>query len=59
MEWVIANWADIATVLGAVILAAHVVTELTPTPRDDQFFAKVYKLLQVAGLKFGKSRNKV
>lgn len=34
----------------AVISAASAVTALTPTPRDDQFLARVYRVLEVLAL---------
>jgi hypothetical protein len=34
----------------AVISAASAVTALTPTPRDDQFLARVYRILEILAL---------
>lgn len=56
MEWITAHWQDIWAAVSAVILAAHAITEATPTPKDDKFVGKVYELLKVIGLKIGKSR---
>lgn len=34
----------------AVISAASAVTALTPTPRDDQFLSKIYRVLELLAL---------
>lgn len=57
MNYLIENWQEIAGILGIVITLAHAVTEFSPTPADDAVFAKVYTLLEVIGLKLGKSRK--
>lgn len=43
----------------AVISAASALTALTPTPRDDQFLARVYRILEVLALnvKLAGTRN--
>jgi hypothetical protein len=44
----------------AVISAASAVTALTPTPRDDQFLARIYRILEVLALNVklaGRARN--
>lgn len=57
MEWVTAHWQDIWAAVSAVIVAAHLITELTPTQRDDKIIGKILNLLEVIGLKVGKSHR--
>lgn len=42
----------------AVIGAASAITALTPTPRDDQFIGKLYRILEVLALNIGKAKDK-
>jgi len=45
MEWLIENWDDILLALGALHAFATVVTKLTPSPKDDEWLAKVWGFL--------------
>jgi hypothetical protein len=42
----------------AVISAASAITALTPTPKDDQFVGRLYKILEVLALNIGKAKDK-
>ena len=48
-DWIMANWAGVM----AVILAAHTlalaVVNLTPTPKDNEAYAKVYRVVEWIG----------
>lgn len=44
-NWLVANWATIAEVLGALVAAASVITALTPTPTDDSVVAWIRNIL--------------
>lgn len=41
------NWGEIAGVLAAVHVLALAVVNVTPTPKDDEFYAKLYKVIEV------------
>lgn len=57
MEWINENWAQIVPIISTVMLLSHLVTEITPTPKDDRVVKKVYKFFEIVGLKIGKSRE--
>lgn len=57
MEWINANWAQIVQIVSVVMLLSHLVTELTPTPKDDRVVKELYKFFELLGLKIGKSRE--
>lgn len=42
----------------AVISAASAITALTPTPKDDQFVGKLYRVLEMLALNIGKAKDK-
>lgn len=42
----------------AVHAAASVITALTPTPRDDNFLRKAYKVIEVLALVVGKAKQR-
>ena len=41
------NWAEIAGILAAVHVLALAVVNATPTPRDDELYGKLYKVVEV------------
>lgn len=42
----------------AIHAAASVITALTPTPRDDKFVGKLYKILETIALVVGKAKQR-
>ena len=42
----------------ALIAAASAIAALTPTPRDDHFMAKAYRLVDLFALNFGYAKEK-
>jgi hypothetical protein len=40
-----------------VISIASTVTAATPTPRDDHWFAMVYKIVEIFGLNVGRAKD--
>lgn len=51
INWVTANWDGILAVVSAVHVLALAIVNLTPTPKDDAFVAKVYTVVEkVAGI---------
>jgi hypothetical protein len=47
MEWLVENWDDLLLALGALHTVASVVTKLTPSPKDDEWLAKVWGFFSV------------
>lgn len=50
MEWLAQHWLDIINIITYVIAGASVIVQLTPTPNDDAFLAKVIKVIAAIGL---------
>lgn len=45
------NWAEIAGILAALHVLALAIVNATPTPKDDELYAKVYRIIEiVAGI---------
>lgn len=42
----------------AIIAAASAVAAITPTPADDHFFAKAYRIVDLLALNFGHAKEK-
>ena len=49
---------SIVAALTAIVAAASAVAALTPTPTDDGFVAKAYKILDLIALNVGKAKDK-
>lgn len=58
MTWILTHWTEIVGVVTAVIAAASAIAALTPTPKDDAFIAKLYKVIDVLALNVGKAKDK-
>jgi len=50
----ILSYINIAT---AVVAVASTIASMTDTPKDDEIIGKIYKVLNVLALNFGKFRN--
>lgn len=58
MEWIVENWEGVAATLVALHALAIAVVNLTPTPKDDEFVAKIYKFVEVlAGVFTNKAKQ--
>ena len=40
-------WAEIAGILAALHVLALAIVNATPTPRDDELYGKLYKVIEV------------
>jgi hypothetical protein len=47
LEYLLNNWAEVAGIAGALHILALAVVNLTPTPRDDEIYGKVYKVIEM------------
>jgi len=45
IEWIIANWADVAQAIAAVIGVASIIVKLTPGLADDNVLLPIVKFL--------------
>ena len=41
------NWAEVAGILAALHVLALAVVNATPTPKDDEIYGKLYKVVEV------------
>ncbi len=41
------NWAEVAGVLAALHVLALAIVNVTPTPKDDELYGKLYKVVEV------------
>lgn len=48
MEFVTENWGGILAALAAAHALAVAIVNLTPTPKDDEVLAKVYRVVEIA-----------
>ncbi len=39
------NWVNILAAWGALVLLANAIVKMTPSPKDDEFLAKVLKVV--------------
>ena len=51
VDFLFSNWSEIVGIAGAVHLLALAIVNLTPTPKDDEIYGKVYKVIEkMAGI---------
>ncbi len=51
IEFIIENWETVLALLAALHALAVAIVNLTPTPKDDEILAKVYRVVEIlAGL---------
>jgi len=51
MSFIFNNWSEIVGVAGTIHLLALAIVNLTPTPKDDEAYARFYKVVEkLAGL---------
>ena len=47
MSFILENWSSIVGIAGAAHLLALAIVNLTPTPKDDEIYAKAYRIIEV------------
>lgn len=47
MTWLIQHHTDLFEAIAAVHLAAVAIANLTPTPKDDEVIAKIYRAIEI------------
>jgi len=58
ISYLIENVDSILDALYMVVAAASAVAALTPTPKDDTLFGKLYKVVDWLALNVGKAKDK-
>lgn len=57
IDFVMGIW-NLLMIIPIIISICSVIVSLTPTPKDDKLWAKVYKWLEVLALAIGKAKDK-
>lgn len=51
LQYLLNNWAEVAGIAGALHILALAIVNMTPTPKDDEIYGKVYKVIEmIAGI---------
>ena len=58
MMTLIGNIINIITIIPMIIAGASLICSLTPTPADDKWIAKAYKVLDWCALNVGRAKDK-
>ena len=56
MSFIITYFNDILIALTSIVTGASAISALTPTPKDDDFWAKVKKVLNFCALNVGSAK---
>tara|TARA_R100000315_G_C5227678_1_gene138702 strand:+ start:1370 stop:1534 length:165 start_codon:yes stop_codon:yes gene_type:complete len=54
MEWLV----NLVGVVTMIVTVASIVAASTPTPKDDEWIGKLYKLVDLLALNIGKAKDK-
>lgn len=57
-DYVMQNSVELVAILGGIVACASAIAALTPTPKDDAWVAKVYKVVDWLALNVGKAKDK-
>lgn len=49
--------SDIAAIAPMVVTVCSIIAAATPTPKDDQWIAKLYKLIEIMAINIGKAKQ--
>lgn len=58
ITWILTHQIDIVHAVTAIIAAFSAVAALTPTPKDDSWSGKLYKIVDWLALNVGKAKDK-
>jgi len=53
-----ATLANIVTVVMLIVTVSSIIAAITPTPKDDVWIGKLYKLIDFCALNVGKAKQK-
>ena len=49
--------SDIAAIAPMVVMVCSIVAAVTPTPKDDQWIAKLYRFIDILAINIGKAKH--
>ena len=58
INYILENKEDLIAIVGSVVALASLVAALTPTPKDDSWIGKAYKIVDWLALNVGKAKDK-
>ena len=58
MSWILEHKEALIGIITGVVALASAVAALTPTPRDDGWVKKIYKVVDLLALNVGKAKDK-
>lgn len=58
ISWLLEHKDQLISAITTIISGASAIAALTPTPKDDTFIGKVYKLIDFCALNIGKAKDK-
>jgi len=47
LNYLLTNWAEVAGIAAALHMLALAIVNVTPTPKDDEIYAKIYKVVEI------------
>jgi hypothetical protein len=51
VDFLLSNWSEIVGIAGALHILALAIVNVTPTPKDNEFYGKLYKIVEkIAGI---------
>lgn len=58
ITWILTHQLELVHAITAVVAAASAIAALTPTPKDDTWAGKLYKIVDWLALNVGKAKDK-
>ena len=49
--------SDIAAIAPMVVTVCSIIAAITPTPKDDQWIAKLYRFIDIMAINIGKAKQ--
>ena len=49
--------SDIANICTAIIAVSSIIAALTPTPKDEEWLAKLYRFIDIMAINVGKAKQ--
>lgn len=47
LNYLLNNWGEIAGIAAALHILALAIVNVTPTPKDDELYGKLYKVIEI------------
>ncbi len=58
LNWLVTHTDTLVGIVTLIVTLASLIASLTPTPKDDTFVGKLYKLLDLLALNVGRAKEK-